>query len=51
MYEHCLQIEEIIAGNAGADPAVVLVDALRSPQDFSDNVLEVPEGAAAYADF
>ena len=47
VYEHCLELEKFRAGNAGTDPAVVLIDTSRSPQDFSDNVLEVPVGAAA----
>ena len=45
--EYCLEGEEVVAGNAGADPAVVLVDASQSTQDFADNILEVPVGAAA----
>ena len=45
--EYCLEGEKVVAGDAGADPAVVLVDAARSTQDFADDVLKVPVGAAA----
>ena len=42
MDERRLEGEEILGGNAGTDPAVVLVHALRGPQDFADNALKVP---------
>ena len=45
--ERCLEGGEVVAGDAGADPAVVLVDTSGGPQNLSDDVLEIPVGAAA----
>ena len=45
--EQGLKSGEIIAGDAWTDPAAVLIDTPRGPQNFADNVLEVPVGAAA----
>ena len=46
VYEDRLEIEQVIAGNAGTDPAVVLVDTSRSAQDFPDDVCEIEIGGA-----
>lgn len=44
--EHGLESEEVVAGDARSEPAVVLVDAAGGAQDFADNAREVPVGAA-----
>ena len=46
VYEDCLEIKEVIAGNAGTDPAIILVNTPRSAQNFSDDVFEVEIGGA-----
>ena len=47
VYEDSLEREEVVAGDAGTHPAIVLVDASRRTQDFADNVLKVPVRGAA----
>ena len=47
MDQDCLEGEEVVARNAGTNPAVILVDISRSTHDFADDVFKVPVGAAA----